>query len=270
MMPNESLSPAALEPVFRLKGKMFAVTVMELVRIDLLRLERQLAEKVAQAPNFFSDVPLLLSLETLGDDCGPVDLQAVLEICRHHGLLPLGIRARRESDLAAARALGLPILPPGSGRERHLPLELPSAEAAEEAPPAEAPVTEVEADAPAPTDDVPTLTPIPAPTLMITAPVRGGQCVYAPQGDLVVVSSVSAGAELKADGNVHVYGPLRGRVMAGVSGNLQARIFCQALTAELVAIGGVYKTAEDLRRHPQWGKPVQISLSGDVLNITRL
>lgn len=244
---------------------MFAVTVMELVRTDLLRLERQLADKVAQAPNFFSDVPLLLSLEALEDDSGPLDLQAVLEICRHHGLLPLGIRARRESDLAAARALGVPILPPGSGRERHLPLELPST-----APTESAPASAPEEPEAAPAEEPATPAATPAATLMITTPVRGGQCIHAERGDLVVLSSVSAGAELRADGNVHVYGPLRGRVMAGVSGDLQARIFCQALTAELVAIGGVYKTAEDLRRHPQWGKAVQISLSGDVLNITRL
>ncbi|MCO6061755.1 septum site-determining protein MinC, partial [Pseudomonas sp. MOB-449] len=99
---------------------------------------------------------------------------------------------------------------------------------------------------------------------------RGGQQIYAEGGDLVVLSAVSPGAELIADGNIHVYGPLRGRVLAGAKGNTEARIFCQQLTAELLSIAGRYKVAEDLRRSPQWGKPVHVSLSGDVLNITRL
>lgn len=86
----------------------------------------------------------------------------------------------------------------------------------------------------------------------------------------MIVSSVSPGAELLADGNIHVYGPMRGRALAGIKGDTKARIFCQQLTAELVSIAGQYKVSEDLRRDPLWGAGVQISLSGDVLNIVRL
>ena len=99
---------------------------------------------------------------------------------------------------------------------------------------------------------------------------RGGQQIYAQGGDLVVVSSVSPGAELLADGNIHVYGPMRGRALAGIKGDTKARIFCQQLTAELVSIAGQYKVSEDLRRDPLWGASVQVNLSGDVLNIIRL
>ena len=108
------------------------------------------------------------------------------------------------------------------------------------------------------------------PTKIITSPVRGGQQIYAQGGDLVVISSVSPGAELLADGNIHVYGPMRGRALAGIKGDTKARIFCQQLTAELVSIAGQYKVSEDLRRDPLWGAGVQVSLSGDVLNIIRL
>ena len=105
---------------------------------------------------------------------------------------------------------------------------------------------------------------------IITSPVRGGQQVYAQGGDLIVLALVSAGAELLADGNIHVYAAMRGRALAGVKGNSGARIFCQQMGAELLSIAGQYKVAEDLRRDPLWGEAVHVSLSGDVLNIKRL
>jgi len=112
--------------------------------------------------------------------------------------------------------------------------------------------------------------PVAKPTRVITTPIRGGQQIYAQGGDLVVIAAVSPGAELLADGNIHVYGPLRGRALAGVKGDPKARIFCQQLAAEMVSVAGHYKVAEDLRREPLWGQPVQVGLAGDVLNITRL
>ena len=85
-----------------------------------------------------------------------------------------------------------------------------------------------------------------------------------------MLGPVSAGAELLADGNIHIYGPMRGRALAGVKGDTGAQIFCQQMGAEMLSIAGIYKVAEDLRRDPQWGRSVHVSLSGDVLNITRL
>lgn len=243
--------PTILEPVFRLKGNMLAVTVLELARNDLASLDRQLADKVAKAPNFFNATPVVLGLEQLSADAPELDLGSLLDICQRHGLLALGVRASRPGDVEAAEEFGLPLLPPAGGRER---------------PPSEPATTEAAAAA----GGAAAGTPGTQPTLIITRPVRGGQQVYAERGDLVVLSAVSPGAELIADGNIHVYGPLRGRVMAGVKGNTEARIFCQQLTAELLSIAGCYKVAEDLRRSPQWGKSVQVSLSGDVLNITRI
>jgi septum site-determining protein MinC len=239
--------------VFQLKGNMLAVTVLELSRNDLSRLDRQLAQKVAQAPNFFHDTPLILSLDKLDDEDEALDLGALLDLCRRHGLRTLALRARRPLDIRAANEFDLPILPPSTGRERTMePREREQAK----------PEVDPEPEKPA--------EPEINPTKVITAPVRGGMQLYAPGGDLVVLSSVSPGAELLADGNIHVYGPMRGRALAGVKGDTKARIFCQQLTAELLSIAGQYKVAEDLRRHPQWGNSVQVSLSGDVLNITRL
>jgi septum site-determining protein MinC len=227
---------------------MLAITVLELARNDLDGLDRQLAAKVAQAPNFFSNAPLVLALDKLPPGEGAVDLPGLMRVCRQHGLRTLAIRASRIEDIAAAIAIDIPVLPPSGARERPLETAEPVAPKKPEKPPE----------------------PTVKPTRVITTPVRGGQQIYAQGGDLVVVSSVSPGAELLADGNIHVYGPMRGRALAGVKGDTKARIFCQQLSAELISIAGHYKVSEDLRRDPLWGSGVQVSLSADVLNIIRL
>ena len=227
---------------------MLAITVLELAHNDLDRLDRQLASKVSQAPNFFSNTPLVLALDKLPEGEGNLDLNALMAICRQHGLSTLAIRANREEDIAAAQAIALAVLPPSGARERLL--ELGGAPAAKE--PGKPPEPQLQ------------------PSKIITTPIRGGQQVYAQGGDLIVLAPVSAGAELLADGNIHVYGPMRGRALAGIKGDRTARIFCQQLGAELLSIAGQYKVAEDLRRDPLWSEAVQVCLSGDVLNITRL
>ncbi|MDN6857078.1 septum site-determining protein MinC [Pseudomonas sp. CAN2814] len=307
------------DPVFQLKGSMLAVTVLELAHNDLPRLDRQLADKVAQAPNFFRDTPLVLALDKLPDGEGQLDLQGVLDICRRHGLRTLAIRASREEDIRLATMFDIPVLPPsGSSRERAVepkdavpqvtgaapvrrprgeklsekvveqaagagvqaekpeekPAEQPTAEAKPEQPADVAAETAAQAEEAAkqaaPEKPAEPPAPVVRPTKLVTTPVRGGVQIYAAGGDLIVLAPVSPGAELLADGNIHVYGPMRGRALAGVKGDTSARIFCQQLAAELVSIAGNYKVAEDLRRSPQWGQAVHVSLSGDVLNITRL
>lgn len=302
------------DPVFQLKGSMLAVTVLELAHNDLPRLDRQLADKVAQAPNFFRDTPLVLALDKLPDGEGQLDLQGVLDICRRHGLRTLAIRASREEDIRLATMFDIPVLPPsGSSRERAVepkdavpqvtgaaPVRRPRGEKLSEKVVEQAAGAGVQAEKPAeqtteakpekpkeaaaePTDaaqepakeaapEKPAEPPAPVvrPTKLVITPVRGGVQIYAAGGDLIVLAPVSPGAELLADGNIHVYGPMRGRALAGVKGDTSARIFCQQLAAELVSIAGNYKVAEDLRRSPQWGQAVHVSLSGDVLNITRL
>ena len=232
--------------VFQLKGSMLAITILELAQNDLERLDRQLAVKVEQAPDFFNNTPLVLALDKLPADCN-LDLPALIALCRKHGLRTLALRAGDPQIIEAAGALDLPVLPPSGAKERKL--DISSKTAAQPAKPAE---------------------PAYRPTRVITTPIRGGQQVYAQGGDLVVLAAVSPGAELLADGNIHVYGPLRGRALAGIKGDINARIFCQQLAAEMVSIAGQYKVAEDLRRDPLWTEAVQMKLSGDVLNITRL
>ena len=238
--------PLDQSPVFQLKGSMLAITVLELAQNDLERLDRQLAVKVEQAPDFFNNTPLVLALDKLPAD-SDLDLPALIALCRKHGQRTLALRAGDPQIIEAAGVLDLPVLPPSGAKERKL--DLASKAPAEPAKPAE---------------------PLYRPTRVVTTPIRGGQQVYAKDGDLIVLAAVSPGAELLADGNIHVYGPLRGRALAGIKGDTNARIFCQQLAAEMVSIAGRYKVAEDLRRDPLWTEAVQLKLSGDVLNITRL
>ncbi|MBA1272651.1 septum site-determining protein MinC [Stutzerimonas azotifigens] len=241
------MSQADQDPVFQLKGSMLAITVLELADNDPERLDQQLARKVAQAPNFFSNTPLVLALDKLPQADERFDLAELMSVCRHHGLRTLAIRASHAAHIGAASALDLPVLPPSGARERKI--DPHDGEPAKPAAPAE---------------------PVYRPSRVITAPIRGGQQIYAQGGDLIVLAPVSPGAELLADGNIHVYAPLRGRALAGIKGDVNARIFCQQLAAEMVSIAGQYKVAEDIRRDPLWGEAVRIGLSGDVLNITRL
>jgi septum site-determining protein MinC len=106
-------------------------------------------------------------------------------------------------------------------------------------------------------------------SLLLETPVRSGQSVFFPDGDVTVLGSVGSGAEIIAGGSIHVYGTLRGRAMAGMSGNRQARIFCSRIEAELLAIDGFYRTAEDLDASLQ-GRVVQAWLNGEVLMVAAM
>ncbi|MFN3579323.1 MAG: septum site-determining protein MinC, partial [Pseudomonas sp.] len=177
-------------------------------------------------------------------------LAGLLQICKNHGLLPVALRGS-ENFRPLAQQSGLVLMPPARGRDKAVE---PEPEQAPQPSPKEAPESVAVGG---------------GQSKIVTQPIRSGQQVYAPGGDLIVLAPVSAGSELLADGNIHVYGPLRGRALAGVRGNTEARIFCQSLEAELVSIAGQYKVAEDLRKL-NWKTAVQVSLEGDSLKIEAL
>lgn len=243
------------DPVFNLKGGMLTVTVIEVVRLDTGRFARQLGDKAAQAPNLFRDTPVVLSLEKLDAHMNVSTLAGLLQICRNHGLVPVALRGS-ENFRPLAQQSGLVLMPPGRGRDRAVEMPV-SDDAAAATPAATEPAAEIAAAAP-------------GQNKIVTQPIRSGQQVYAPGGDLIVMAPVSAGSELLADGNIHVYGPLRGRALAGVRGDTQARIFCQSLEAELVSVAGHYKVAEDLRKESLWKSAVHVCLEGDSLKIAAL
>lgn len=240
----------AASPPFRLKGSLVTLSILKPLSTDLSAIDAGLAAKVAQAPALFDRAPLLLDLADLSD-AEAFDLAGLRALVARLGFVPVAVRGGGEFMAAAAAALGLGVL--GEGR-------LPPDPAAVEEPASQP----VESDAePAPTSAELAEAPQPPPTRVITQPVRSGQQVYS-RGDLIVLAGVSPGSELLADGHIHVYGALRGRALAGLRGNTQARIYCRALEAELIAVAGCFQVAEDIDPALR-GRPAQVFLDGEDL-----
>lgn len=236
------------EPVFELKARAFTLPTLKLLGGDMDRVADGLSQKVAQAPDFFRNTPVVIDLEALASGNGVVDFALLVGLLRGYGMVPIGVRGGNEAQNEAAQVMELAVLAGG----RPAP-----------ARPA-APAQPVAAAQPAPSP-----APKPAPARaaqgnkLVTRPVRSGQRVYAAGGDLIVTAQVSAGAELLADGNIHIYGAMRGRALAGVKGNRESRIFCQNLQAELVSVAGHYRLSENL--HKAAGRPAQIYLDDRTL-----
>jgi septum site-determining protein MinC len=173
-------------------------------------------------------------------------------------MLAVGLAGEPDTVAAISMALNLPVLSTYRAGNRPVPVVQPATEAA--APQAScAPVAAVAVAAPA---------EVLMPALIHAQPVRSGQRVYGRNRDLIVTAAVGAGAEVMADGCLHVYGSLRGRAMAGAHGELSARIFCQEFYAELVSIAGIFRVFETIPPELA-GKPVQIWLSGEDLRLAR-
>lgn len=209
---------------FILKGSLQTMTIMHLNTTDLSGIEHHLHYIVSQTPKFFNQLPLLIELEAIQHDPTPIDFNRFIELLRAQNIILVGIRNGHENHIEAAKAAGIGILPERKSVASQSNSQLISGSATPK---------------PAPQATVPT-------TRLVTQPVRSGQQVYAKGGDLIITSSVSEGAEVLADGHIHIYGTLRGRALAGLSGNTQARIFCHELDAELVSIAGQYKIHEQI------------------------
>lgn len=233
---------------FTFKGGMLPMTVMELSSADPEQVREQLAGKLSQSPAFFQHTPVVLSVEKLDEP--HLALERLCAVCRAHKLLPVAVRGGADPVRQSAWALGLGWFPPQDpARPRSLESVAPSVPERDEA---------VEGEPP------PLAAAVGSRTYRGT--VRSGQQVTAPEGDLVVVGAVNAGAEVLAAGNVHVYGALRGRALAGIHGDVQATIFCRELHAELLSVAGNYKRLEDI--DPRLlGTPVQVRLHDDQLGI---
>jgi septum site-determining protein MinC len=240
---------------FQLKGSAISVVVLAIIHYEPAALAQELKEKIDQAPQFFLNSPVLISFEKLVDvEPLGAGLAPLLDICRTLGLQPLGFTAVPDDLLPVVQSTGLALLP----RPGERALKMPSHEEA----------------APEPRGQVQVETVIEERLIqrvskLVTRPVRSGQQIYAEGADLIVMAQVSEGAEVLADGHIHIYGSLRGRALAGVRGDDSARIFCQSMEAELVSIAGNFllrdSFAEDVLK-----KPVQIYLAGDNMCVEKL
>lgn len=265
-----------------LKGRMVSMTVLVLHTADLQHIDALLQEKAEQAPAFFNGAPLLLDLENLDEEVDLPWLRRLSAIIAERGFVPVGVAGADELLETIAREAGIPVWPSG-GTPRNTPQPKDETQKVvssvienitpkHEQEPAGG-GEEQKKHTPFDPDAVIGGTVNPkseqAPTMVLKTPVRSGQRVYAKSGDLIVLSSVNTGAEVMADGHIHVYGALRGRALAGVKGNVEARIFCHSLEADLIAIAGYYLTNEDLPADKR-GRAVQISLSQEHLIIDAL
>ncbi|WP_454673139.1 septum site-determining protein MinC [Achromobacter pestifer] len=278
---------------------LYAIRVV-LHSADPERLNAALAKRMADAGSFFENEPVVIDASRVEET---IDWTALVAALQGHNLPPIGVVAEG-ANLKAARAAGLTpvelstpaarpaaVIDTAPPNDVSTPVPSVPAAAVETAPaptdtsatePAasEAPAAPAAAGAePMPAREASNTTSASSPTqaaphsssaLVITKPLRSGQRVYARHTDLVVIGMVSQGAEVIADGNVHVYGPLRGKAMAGARGDTSARIFTTHLDAELLAVAGVYRVVEDKLDRTLQNQPALVRLDGDTLRIEAL
>jgi len=238
-------STPRLEP-FRLRGANFNLLVLRLLDPRPEAVVPAIGDQFRRAPGFLRFAPVVLGLGDLDIPPGSVDFQGLIDGLRGLEIVPIGTTGGTPEMRNAAMAFGLPPIRSTGGKDNEEPVAAAPAPA-EPAPPPQAPP-------PAPGTA--------RPTMIVDTPVRAGQRVWAQGGDLVVTSTVNAGGEVIADGNIHVYGALRGRAIAGGGDNAEARIFAQNFDPELVSIAGYYAVRDGLAGAPI-GKAVQVRLTGE-------
>ena len=240
------VSAARTKAVFEFKSATLPLIAVILKTTDLGVLAEALDAQLADSPDFFEQEPVVIDLSQLPEasaEAGALDFEALRGLLARHQTQPIAVRGGSETQHAAARAAGLVVT------------DMPAAPAPRPAEPPPA--------TPSPAPQIVREVPVPANgTLLIDRPLRSGQQVYARGGDVIVTAVVSHGAEVIADGNVHVYAPLRGKAIAGARGNTEARIFSTCLEAQLVAVAGIYRTSEVPLPDTVLAKAAQIRLDG--------
>lgn len=267
-LPTESdLNTQTRPETFRLRAGNFNLLVLRLLDHRAEAVLPSLGDQFRKAPGFLRFAPIAIGLGELEAQPDEVDFRALIEGLHALEIVPIGTTGGSARMRQAAQASGLPPLRPAAGSaaakeaddESALPAMPAMASPAPAAPPIQAPAE------PAP----PAAAGAPRPSLLIVEPVRSGQRIHAQGSDLIVTATVNPGAEIIADGNIHVYGALRGRAVAGAADDHEARIFALTFDPELVAIAGFYAVRENLGEAPQ-GRVVQVRLDGEQMRFEAL
>lgn len=267
--------------MFELKSAALTVLALQLKTPDLASLAEALAARYGATPGLFEHEPLCVDLSLLRDEPELPDFDGLVALLRRHGFNPMAARGGNPEQMAAALSAGLAEAPDVSQPRPEAVAAVAEPVAAEVpavvpevATPAQAelPLAEPTEAAVSAPESVDSAEPAPAPasapapaTVIIDKPLRSGQQVYARGADLIVLAVVSFGAEVIADGSIHVYAPLRGRAIAGAQGDTQARIFAACMEPQLVSIAGTWRTTEAGLPPEVAGKPAQVRLDGDKL-----
>lgn len=242
---------SVFEQAGELKIGQVGIANLRVRTLDVPRLVQEMVERVNRAPKLFGRAAVIVDFGALARPPDATTAQALIDGLHGAGVLPVALAYGSRETEQLAEQLGLPVL--AKFRAQY-----------------ERPAATSPAPAPAPAAPAPAPRPATArPGRMQRNPVRSGQQVYAENCDLTVLAHVGAGAELIADGSIHIYGPLRGRALAGAHGNTDARIFCREFNAELVAIAGRYKVLDDVPQDLR-GQAVQVWLEDDQIRIAAL
>lgn len=248
------------KPALEIKSTSFSTSVLAIFSTDLKQIQLLLEEKISLAPEFFKNSALLIDLHGCPNQKQAIDLSALIELIYAKNLIPIGISGGNKKQNELALTFKIPVHTIRGTNLANNKSENPQAisNKDESLLPVDKLQTKQEVSSEAPIIE----------NMFISQPIRSGQRVYA-KGDLTILSHVGAGAEVMAEGNIHVYGALRGRALAGVQGNIESRIFCSSLEAELVSIAGNYKINEELDKTEKM-TPVQIFLQNKSLIIEKL
>lgn len=280
--PVAAVQASAIGKAYEIKGSMFGLLALRLKCTDVEVIRAQLDKQLATLRDFLSD-PLVLDLKDIeqndSDEKNQApDFPAMLTMMRELGLIVVGVCNGSEAQQHAARDAGLPALKSGGASSRPALSLKAVSEATLEMTSETASATPAEgssAASPEPPAEEPAEEKLARPTSppraqIVHTPVRTGQRVFAAQGDLTLLAGVNAGAEVMAAGSIHVYGPLRGRALAGLKGDTEARIFTLSMEAELVSIAGCFRVFESALGPDIQGRPAQIYLDGERIVIAPL
>jgi len=267
------------ETAIDLKGSVFTLPVLCLKVTNLTKIESDLKERLSKSPQFFNNAPIVVDLESIKECADELDFPKFVTLLRGLHLVPVGVQHGTKPQHEAAKWAGfaelkggaIQELPTAANRRKNGDNKTPNNQVAtqqnkpvdEASPPGSSSEKNASSHAIKSIESTPT-------TRVVSHPVRSGQRIYHQGGDLVLLAAVNAGAEVMADGNIHVYAPLRGRALAGGRGDTEARIFCMHMEAELIAIAGQYRVFENKVPPEMLGKPVQIFLEGEKIVIASL
>ena len=258
------VSEAPLFNCYDIKSADLSLVALVLKTADIQAISQALVQQLAESPGFFDQDPVIIDVSflNLDENDTSVELATLLPLLRENGLLPLAIKGAQGALLTQAKGLGLV-----DASDARIRRSVALAESVQATPTPEPVLTPVEQPVP-----TPATAPVAIGPMVIDKPLRSGQQVYAKGRDLIVLAMVNAGAEVIADGNIHIYATLRGKAIAGARGNVQARIFVQAMEPELISIAGIYRTSENALPKDVLGQAAQVCLQsgpeGDKLLIS--
>ena len=252
---------------FQIRGQLYTLVTLRVVEPDDHQFFMELHKEIGRSPDFYKNAPVVIDIGPIAER-KPTNLAEFSRRLRQLQLVPVGIQNGSEAWNRIAINAGLCVFP--SGRPASA-TATQNKEGVGNAGPAAKPAAEPIAP-PRQTAAPPASVPAAAgqaPAKIVTEPVRAGQQIYAKNADLIVLAQVQPGAELMADGNIHIYSSLRGRAHAGIGGNAGSRIFCRSMEAQLISIAGIYLVNDEIE--PQFlGHPVQIGCQNETIVMERL